>query len=66
MSLLDMSHYLVYLLPMAYVVLSGSTEYYDLIIAFFICISIHWAFLRDECVINYFRKIRRDRGLSNQ
>jgi len=60
MSLIDIAHYLVYLLPIAYVFLSSSTAYYDLIIAFFIFVNIHWVFLKDECVMNYFKKKSND------
>ena len=60
MSIIDTIHYLMYLLPIAYVFLSNSTKHYDLIIAFFMFVTIHWIFLRDECVMNYFKKKSND------
>ena len=60
MSLIRGFHYIVYLLPMVYVLLSKSTEHYDLILAGYIFINIHWAVLKDECILNYIEKKVRD------
>jgi hypothetical protein len=60
MSLVRAAHYMVYLTPMLYVLLSSSTEYYDLIFAGYIFINIHWAVLKDECILNYLEKKARD------
>jgi len=51
---------MVYLLPIAYVILSGSTKHYDLILAAYIFINIHWAVLKDECIMNYLEKKAKD------
>ena len=60
MSLIRAGHYLVYLLPVAYVLLSSSTKHYDLILAAYLFINIHWAVLKDECVMNYLQKKYED------
>ena len=53
-------HYTVYLIPMLYVLLSKSTQYYDLILAAYIFINIHWAVLKGECILNYIEKKSKD------
>jgi hypothetical protein len=56
MLLIKVLHYMVYLIPMLYVLLSKSTSYYDLILAGYIFITIHWAVLKGECILNYLEK----------
>jgi hypothetical protein len=60
MELIKVLHYLVYLIPMLYVLLSKSTSYYDLILAGYIFITIHWAVLKGECILNYLEKKAND------
>lgn len=56
MLLIKVLHYMVYLIPMLYVLLLKSTSYYDLILAGYIFITIHWAVLKGECILNYLEK----------
>jgi hypothetical protein len=60
MLLIIALHFMMYLIPMLYVLLSKSTEYYDLILAGYIFINIHWAVLKGECILNYLEKKSRD------
>ena len=51
---------MLYLLPIIYVFLSKSTKYYDLILAVYIFIIIHWPVLKGECIFNYIKKKSND------
>ena len=49
-------HWIIILLAPLYILFQGSVKYYDLIIALYVLISIHWSFFRNECIVSYFHK----------
>jgi hypothetical protein len=49
-------HVMLLVFPVLYVLFKGSPKYYDLILAYFIFISMHWSFFKNECILSYLKK----------
>ena len=60
MILFTLIHWIIILLAPLYLLLQGSPAYYDLIIAFYVFISLHWSFFKNECIISYLNKKTND------
>ena len=57
---LQLLHFFMMIFPVLYVLLKGSTQYYEVILAFYVLTGIHWAFFNGECIISYCYKKLKD------
>jgi hypothetical protein len=58
--ILPVLHWIVTLFGPLYLLFNGSPKYYDIIIAFYILVNVHWNFFNGECFITYVDKKLKD------
>ncbi len=53
-------HYLFFAFPIMYVVLGGSSKFYDFVLAYIILMQFHWNLFDRECICSYIQKKMKD------
>ena len=60
MNIIQIIHWLLMAFPTLYVLLKGSPMFYDFVLIFIIMVTVHWVFLKGECILGYLYKKQQD------